>query len=353
MKAILGLLILFLSGSFPNTAMAQTEYVRDVWPELLALHPDPWAAPIQWFINSHTAIGNVPNEQLASARLRLRRIQAEALAHPEIEWAGLYTLYATQIGHVIFAFAPQSGYVAFETVGCGSAIQNVITGNVHYQQNRLKILPEYNDSLPPTNYHAVDSYVSRAIKFDITYIPVKWGNAYFLVEEKQIAIFCQDFIAGRQDYSKEDAPFVRPLMKFYGQVKDDTLAPVVPPKYTRLAKRPIVATVTETGKTTIQRDKETEEDWQQISTFVINKGAIHGVKKGMGFITLGRDSKEKTYLEIIRVGKIFSISQHTLSIPSETRKSRKELKSYLNENAVSLSGKKMRSYSLWYNIEGI
>lgn len=353
MKAILGLLIVLLFSSYPKTALAQRDYdyVRDVWPELLELHHDPVAAPIQWFLHEYT-IANVSKERVAAARKQLRMIQAEAMAYPEVEWAGIYTLYATEIGHVIFAFAPKTGYVAFETIGCGGALQNIILGKVEYQRTGVKIIPEYDDPPPPNN-NLDDNYVRRAIKFNITYIPVKWGDSYFLVEEKEIAVFCNDFVVGGQDYSKEDAPFVRPLMKLYGRVKDDTVAPILPEKYAHLAKRPIVANVKKTTKITIQRAKETEEDWEQITTFVIDKGSKKGIKKGMEFVTLGRDLKEKEYLKIIRVSRTFALGQHTLFIPPEIRQKPKELSSYLNENVVSLSGKKVRSYSLWYRIEGI
>jgi cell shape-determining protein MreC len=143
------------------------------------------------------------------------------------------------------------------------------------------------------------------------------------------------------------------LIKFYGRVKDDTVAPILPEKFAHLAKRPIVATVTKVARRGIQRDLDTEEDWQQMTTLVINKGSRQGIKEGMEFITLGRDLKSKYSFKVTKVMANTALGQHTLFIPVSVKNNREELESYIKEDAASFRTRKVRTYSLWYNIGGV
>lgn len=350
-KAFFLIVLLLGWGTVTATSQARYDTVMMAWPELLDLPPDPWTAPIQWFVGTHTAFSSTGRDQIAAARLRLRMIQKEVQETSANEWAGIYTIYATEIAHVVFAFAPQAGFLAFETVGCGASIEKIIMGKVAFHGTSLKLLPDETQTL--INQAWNNHLFPRSISPDVTYIPTKWGKAHFLVSERQIASFCKDFIVGGKDYRAATTFPPRPLMKLYGAVEDDTLPPILPAKYSRLAKRPIVATVKKIGRTQLRRDKESPADWVMVREVVLDSGAAQGIKKGMQFITLGRDLKDKVQLQITRVGAAYSIGRYELYIPAEIKKHVTDFEAFLKENRLPRQGIKFRTYSMWYDIEGI
>lgn len=355
MKIIAGLLtLLFLVGGIRN-AIAQTEYdyVRDVWPELLEIRPDPVAAPIQWFVHEGTAISRSEKEEVKAARLQLQLIQTESAVHPEIEWAGIYLIYASEISHLFLAVAPQAGFIFFETVGCGSAVDNIQFGKVIFENYSLKLIP--NENLG-TSAKINQSFRKDYIKKGVTYIPVKWNQANFLVQEKYIANFCNDFIVGGKEYRNAQGEQLNftpsPLIKLNGSVTDETLAPILPVKYSHLAKRPIIISVKKLGSLTLRREDSYEESWELRRTVIFHQGRRQGIQRGMEFITPGRDSKHKIFLQITHAEAAYSVGKYTLSIPAEVKKDEAQLKKFLEENDLHRNSK-LRTNSRWYDIQGI
>ncbi len=357
MKFIVGLLtLLFLVGGVRD-AIAQTEYdyVRDVWPELLEMPHDHLASPIQWFIHPGTAIGNATKEEVQSARARLKLIQAEAAAHPEIEWAGIYVKYASEIGHIIIAVSPQAGFLSFETVGCGVGLSSIQFGKVSFDDVGLKLLPDENrQKLAVKNDNP---YHDKYIKKDVAYVPIKWNEANFLVLKKYVANFCDEFFVGGKVYSVNGieqfdlSPL--PLMKLGGAVNNETLAPILPAKYSHLAKRPILATVKTLGAPKFRREIfMKEENWELRRTVILHQGSAKGIKQGMQLITPARDAEYKINLHITHVEADYSVGKYTLSVPAKVKPDAAELKKFLKDNDLH-QGSKLRSYSRWYEIQGI
>jgi hypothetical protein len=353
MKIIAGLLIwLFLVGVSDAIAQADYDYVRDVWPELYEIRPDPVAAPIQWFVHGQTAIV-AEKDEIKKARLQLQLIQSEVAVHPEIEWAGLYVVYASDIGHLFFAIAPEAGFISFETIGCGSALQNIHIGKADFKNDLLNLIPSENPSIREAIKK--QSYFSQYFQENAVYVPVKWNKANFLVQEKYVANFCKEFIVGGKLYSWEGEQFSTtpsPLIKLYGTVTDETLAPILPVKYSHLAKRPIIISVKKLESPTVRCEDSYDESWELRRTVIFHQGRRQGIKRGMEFITPGRDLKYKINLQITHAEAGYSVGKYTLSIPAEVKKDKAQLKKFLEENDLHRDSK-LRTNSRWYDIQGI
>lgn len=355
MKFIAGLLTLLFFVVGVSNAIAQTDYdyVRDAWPELLEIRTDYVAAPIQWFVHEGTAIGNAEKEEVKKARLQLKLIQAESAAHPEIEWAGIYLIYASEISHLFVAIAPQAGFISFETVGCGAGFDNIQFGKILFENDSLKLIPNEN---PITSAKINQSFRKDYIEKGVTYIPVKWNQANFLVQEKYVVNFCNDFIVGGKEYRNAQGEQLNftpsPLMKLYGSVTDETLAPILPAKYSHLAKRPTIITVKKLGSSSLRREDSIDESWELRRTVIFHQGRKQGIKRGMEFITPGRDSQHKIFLQITYAEANYSVGKYSLSIPAEVKKDEAQLKKFLEENDLHRDSK-LRTNSRWYDIQGI
>lgn len=208
------------------------------------------------------------------------------------EWAGIYLLQNIEIMSTVLHWSPTEGFVGLGTESCGGVISDISLGKVAFSFESLRLFPE-------TNLPSQQQKQYRPIHLPVEFVPVKWGNAHYLVTKNELRAFCQNYVAGFGNFKNI---YVRPFIKAGDENEDELSKPILPKKYGHLAIKPLVSTVKSLGGSYLI--KPTKLHRAELNTeVVLNVGKKSGVRKGMRFILfdLADDIDFYRDLEIISV----------------------------------------------------
>lgn len=247
-----------------------------------------WQAPIEieGFTGGRPLI--ISNECLTRENVRIAEMHWLRLASVPAnnEWAGDYSFGSEGEGTYerVVRWDTATGFVALGIATCYPMLMEARWGQVTFSMNSLVFQPAAEvvaQSVAPVSSSSCRPFLRfLADKF----VPVKWGQAHYLVPERQLAAFCQDYVAGLGVYSDpKNEPFVLPLVKReeLGRKLEQGL-PVLPERYGHLVRVPIEAQITAIVRRTLKPEKP--DSLAELNLLVrLNAGRLQGVRRGMVF----------------------------------------------------------------------
>ena len=275
--------VLAISRSFAQPYVEELE-----WPELLEFAKTGYP-----FNGRLPFIAVELKSKLTSARKQWEEIKhSEANSEAKNEWAGIYFLQNIEIMSTVLRWSPTEGFVGLGTESCGGVISDISIGKATFSFESLRLFPE-------TILPSQQQKQYRPIHLPVEFVPVKWGNAHYLVAKNELRAFCQNYVAGFGNFNNFT---VRPFIKAGDENEDELSKPILPKKYGHLAIKPLVSTVKSLGGSYLI--KPTKLHSAELNTeVVLNVGKKSGVGKGMRFILfdLADDIDFYRDLEIISV----------------------------------------------------
>lgn len=331
MRLLRSWLFFFLLTSLSLAVLAQRPTEGELWSE-------GWYAidPLRLYYESYP----FTKEQIAFARQRWRVIQDQLAQHPKDEWAGDYSLEGVEVlNNTILHWKGETGFVALAEYSCLNSVTNISFGGALFSGEQLQLKPELK--------FAAATQHSHVQALPEVFVPVKWGGAHYLIPAAQLAVFCNDYVAGRGAYEKEqDRPYVTVFIKRRERNKNRASLPIVPAPYSHLVKRPITTTVKMVGKPFF-RDYADRSDEVVIPVY-LNAGASSGVKPGMEFRLDSLDWGET--VRIISVGSRGAKGEVTRligdDVPHDWRKLKKE------DRPVVRIGQRATTMPAWRAVDG-
>lgn len=202
----------------------------------------------------------------AATRERWQTLENTAQASSDA-WAGDY-----QIGEVndvrmrALRWSPEGGFALFNVNACAANVDEVGYGEV----------TSTTDYITLSFAQKAKSSTPRVRKF----VKAKWGEQRYLVEEKDVADFCNQ-ISG---YGVFDGSYF-----LHNDDRDKSLAemPTVPLQYQKFVRKPIDAVITKVENSYTKVGQDEEWSNEVITPVVINAGTTSGVKRGMTLHVLG------------------------------------------------------------------
>lgn len=334
MKVIIVFVVLLLL--LPTKLIAQDFAEPMDWPELVAdtSFSYPFSGRVPWV--SSAIKGTVPkvrklwqqmqNEVQANHKLKLNWEDApppkrenlsvaeslqtihiapknlgegNLLKPDENEWSGIYVLQHTEIMSTVFRWSPSIGFVGLGTESCGAIMSDISYGDVTWSANSLRLFPTPNLNLDKSRKF-------MPIHLPTELVPIKWGGAHYLVSLSELKAFCDDYVAGLGTHRNT---YVRPFIKVDDENENELSKPLLPKKYAKLAKRPVVAKVRALRNYHLIK-KSRNSNSHMDTEVVLNVGKKSGVKKGMSFIIFDLVEDPQVFsrdLEIIDVNETSSI----------------------------------------------
>jgi len=192
-----------------------------------------------------------------------RHIREEIAKLGNHEWAGEYYEGDGLAENVRILIAPKHGYV-FEWHGClGLYDRNY--GRVTPTNGHLRL------SFTFTNKHEGFEGIADEL------IPIRWGERTYLVPTSDVVGFCNEVNGGSEPRNQIHGRY---LLRRGDETKSATNNPTLPAEFqVYLLQRPVMATITRTGKTITRPG---DPDFKLKDTMVtINAGVQHGLHPEM------------------------------------------------------------------------
>ena len=260
--------------------------------------------------------------EAAAARALWKRIGEAAGGG---EWAGDYTLgggMPENLRREYLRWSPQSGYVYFSIYTCMSSVVVVGYGGATASPTLVELFPQTRLTQSTRGFRGGDGHkFETTLKFS-RFVPVKWGEAHYLVPEDQLAAF-GDYAAGLGMFN-EDPDFSAPVWVDYfvklGDAPPDPAAtPVLPAGYERFARRPVTAEITAVVKRALKRERGDDGslDYYSLTTVKLNAGRADGVRRGM--ILRVAESAEEEEVEVTSVGRDSSVGVIVREVDEQRR----------------------------------
>lgn len=277
---------------------------------------EPWPHTIRGYEQRLVAnYGCFSRAAAASAQTKWQQIEAELSAAEKSEWVGDYTFGSEGDGthETIVRWAINTGFVMLGIHSCYPMVNELSWGRVLSLPDRITFSAAPNINPLANHHNSTQAHCGHSpTRLAKPFVPVKWGEAHYLVPTEQLAIFCDDYVAGLGRHDKGNDPqFAFPLIKREEQGKRlEQGLPILPAKYAHLVKRPIDAQIIQIVRTA-QRP-ETGESLAELEVMVrLNVGAAAGVRRGMFLNDL---SLERHYsFEVVKVARNFSLAVTTRS----------------------------------------
>lgn len=237
----------------------------------------------------HTDYSKHTKEQADVAAERMKTIEAELENPATNEWAGTYDWSDGGTSNEVLMWTPRAGFLVFR-LGCYPGVHDLNYGSVSDSPTMIQMLP------------ALSSAGTRLGSLHARYLPVKWGERHYLIAEDEVSAF-YDSVTGIRAEQDENAVLIADfLLKRDDVDKPIEGMPVLPPGYERFVRKPIDASISKVGKSSVKIDEENEW-WNELVTPVeINAGKSDGVKVGMVFRVLASEKGET--VEITHVSKV-------------------------------------------------
>jgi hypothetical protein len=253
----------------------------------------------RWWVD----LAEFPKQELDTAIEQWRRIELDNQNAKSHEWAGSY-FTGSDVHGTYMRWSQQSGFIMAHVDKCAARLMGLSYGKVVASPTSVEFIFEYHKA---SGSHG-DTTLHKPAPTSIKFIPSKWSNAQYLVQENEMSEF-GNYVAGLGKYNQEFAwvdgieYFVRSISEAKSNFEE---LPQVPSGYERFIKKPIDAEITAVGTPGLRRLRGYDGplQYERYTPVSINVGSLNGVKKGMLFRVLSSDQGES--VKIVRVGKYSS-----------------------------------------------
>lgn len=247
---------------------------------------DQWG---RWIYREKTEpvfIDHLDESTSLELRNRWKKINNELARDGNKGKFGIYAIPGeTHVSYL--AVSEKNGFVRLGISTCESRVRTVAYGDVNVIGDKIILYPTSQPAL------SMDHGGGATGKMPMEMVQAKWRGVDYLVEEDEVAQFCDGIYGG--DLAESD-PYNFET-SFFSKGKESGSAfdlPILPANYQHLIKKPLAGKVTLVGKRIVQKavveepleGEENVVSYESITNLTINLGSDHGIKEGMSLYVL-------------------------------------------------------------------